>query len=121
MASRDALPEPLERYYDAMGNSDFETAAEQFTEDCIYYHPPSFRDDPVIEGRSALFEYFSEERGEKDIDHAIQKVVRDGDSCGVVGHLTGADIDGEDYFVSYAELEDGKISYYMAGLLVGGA
>lgn len=121
MTSETALPEPLARYFEAMGANDFETAIEQFTEDCVYYHTPSFRDDPAIRGREDFRAYLVEERGERAIEHDIQKVVTDGERCGIVGHLSGEDIDGEDYFVSFAELEGDRIAYYIAGLLLGSA
>jgi len=116
----DGVPAPIERYLHHLGNDEFEAAAAQFTEDCVYYHPPNFRDEIRVEGREALYHYFAEERGSKDIDHTFERVVVDGDQCGLVGSLTGADIDGEDYFVSFVELNGEEISYYMAGLLVGG-
>lgn len=119
MSSDATLPEPLVKYFEALATDDLEGAAEQFTEDGVYYHPPNFRNETSVEGREELREYFVENRGPKDIDHTIEKVVTDGDSCGLVGRLTGGDIDGDDYFVSFAELEDGKITYYMAGLLKG--
>lgn len=113
------VPAPLEDYFEALANDDLEGAAAAFTDDGVYYHPPNFRDEVVVEGQAELHEYFVENRGAKDIEHEILKVVTDGDGCGLVGRLTGGNIDGEDYFVSFAELEDGKISYYMAGLLKG--
>ena len=119
MSTGTQLAAPLVEYFEALANDDLEGAAEAFTEDGVYYHPPNFRDEITVEGREELREYFVENRGAKDIEHDIQKVVTDGDSCGLVGRLTGGDIDGEDYFVSFAELDDGKISYYMAGLLKG--
>ena len=119
MPAEQQVPEPIERYFDHLANDEFEAAAAQFTEDCEYYHPPNFRDEVLVESRDALHAYFADERGPKDIEHSFVKVVVDGDTCGLIGRLTGGDIDGEDFFVSYAELEDDLISYYMAGLLKG--
>lgn len=119
MAAEQQVPEALERYFDHLADDEFEAAARQFTEDCEYFHPPNFRDEVTVEGREELYRYFAEERGAKDIDHSFEKVVVQGDKCGMIGRLTGEDIGGEDFFVSYSELEDGKISYYMAGLLKG--
>lgn len=115
----DALPDALAKYFEGLKNDDFEQVLDQFTDDGVYVHPPNFRDETKVEGQAELRTYFTENRGSKDIEHEILKVVTDGNSCGLVGKLTGDDIDGEDYFVSFADLEDGKISYYIAGLLAG--
>lgn len=119
MQASTQLPAPIVDYFEALADDDLEGAAAAFTDDGVYYHPPNFRDEVVVEGRAELREYFVENRGPKDIEHEILKVVTDGASCGLVGRLTGGDIDGEDYFVSFAEFEEAKISYYMAGLLKG--
>lgn len=119
MAAEQDVPEAIARYFDHLADDEFEAAAQQFTEDCEYFHPPNFQDEVLVEGREKLHRYFAEERGSKDIDHRFEKVVVDGESCGLIGRLTGADVDGEDFFVAYADLEDGEIDYYMAGLLKG--
>lgn len=106
----------LDTYLEHLANNRFEKAAAQFTESCVYHHPPSFQDRTKVEGREELYTYFSETRGPKDIDHSIVKTVEDKNKVAIVGTLTGDDI-GESYFVSYADIEDGKIAYYMAGML----
>jgi ketosteroid isomerase-like protein len=116
--NRDELPRAIADYFTHLENNDFESAAEQFTEDCVYYHPPSYQDSIKVEGREELLEYFAAVRGPQDIDHILEKLVVYEDKIGFIGHQTGGDT-GDDYFISYAELEDGKISYYMAGFLIG--
>lgn len=112
------LPESIVQYFDRLEADEFEAAAAQFTEDCEYYHPPSYQGETLVEGRENLLEYFAEERGPKDIDHVVQRVVRDGDSVAFVATQTGEDT-GDDYFISFAELEGDEIAYYMAGFLKG--
>lgn len=112
------LPTAITDYFNHLENNSFEKAAEQFTEDCIYYHPPSYQDSIEILGRENLHEYFAKVRGPQAIDHELEKSVISGNKIGLLGHQTGEDT-GDDYFISYVELENGKISYYMAGFLVG--
>jgi len=119
MDAPDELPEAVELYFHHLGSDDYAEAANQFAEDAVYLHPPNFQEEATITGRDAIESFFRESRGSKSVSHAIRKVVRSGDRCGLVGHATGEDIDGEDYFVSFAELDNGKISYYIAGLLQG--
>jgi hypothetical protein len=119
MASDVSPPEAVVQYFDYLADDQFRKAANQFTEDCVYCHPPNFQNEVVVRGREELFEYFSEERGSKEIDHEFERVMNSDSGCGLVGRLTGGGIDGEDYFIGYAELEDDKISYYIAGLLMG--
>ncbi|PSQ11024.1 nuclear transport factor 2 family protein [Halobacteriales archaeon QS_5_70_15] len=109
----------IERYLERLRNDDFEGAADQFTPDATYLHPPTFRDDVEAVGRDAILEYFRESRGTRDIDHAIERSVVDGDAVAVQGRMTGGDVDGGEVFVSYAEIEDGLMSYYCAGFLKG--
>ena len=116
--NHDELPRAITDYFTHLENNDFESAAEQFTEDCVYYHPPSYQDSIKVEGRGDLLEYFAEVRGPQDIDHGLEKIVISKDTIAFIGHQTGGDT-GDDYFISYAELKDGKISYYMAGFLIG--
>lgn len=109
----------VERYLECLRNERFEEAASQFTENARYYHPPTFRDEVEAVGREDILEYFLESRGPREIDHTIERTVVEGDACAVYGYMTGGDVDGDERFVSYAELEDGKLSYYCAGFLKG--
>ncbi|MFC6722912.1 nuclear transport factor 2 family protein [Halobium palmae] len=108
----------IQEYFDHLENGNFEAAAEQFTEDCVYYHPPSYQEKTKVEGRGELVEYFAETRGDQDIDHDLERILVGEDQVSFVGHQTGDDT-GDDYFISFAELEGGKIAYYMAGFLKG--
>lgn len=97
-------------------------AAEHFTDDVVYYHPPAYG-ELVVHGREELVEYF-ERRGDPDVVHEVERWFSDGDNCAVVGYVHGEDVvdpvsDGtdveRDYFVAYAEFEGEKIDYYHAG------
>jgi ketosteroid isomerase-like protein len=109
----------LDRYLELLRNDDYEGAASQYTEDGVYLHSPMHQDDVRIEGRENIQKYF-EHRGHQDIHHEIRKSVVDGDQAAIVGRITGDDVKGEeDFFISFAEFEDGRIDYYIAGLLKG--
>ena len=111
--------EIVETYLEHLRHERFDDAAAQFTEDARYLHPPTFQDEVEEVGREDIRRYFVESRGPRDIDHGIERAVVDGDSCAVYGRMTGGDDDGDERFVSYAEVEDGKLSHYCAGFLKG--
>lgn len=111
-------PAALEAYFEALDDGEFERAAQQFTRDAVYVHPPTYSDETRMEGRDELLEYFTEVRGENDIVHHLERVAVDGDACSTVGYVT--DGEGEkpvEYFVAFAEFDDDRISYYIAGLV----
>lgn len=111
--------ELIETYLECLRRERFDDAAAQFTEDARYLHPPTFQDEVKEVGRESIRRYFVESRGPRDIDHSIERAVVDGDSCAVYGRMTGGDVKGDERFVSYAEIEDGKLSHYCAGFLKG--
>jgi len=111
--------EAVETYLQCLRDQRFDDAAAQFTEDAHYLHPPTFQDEVEEVGRENIRQYFVDSRGPRDIDHSIERAVVDGDSCAVYGRMTGGDVDGDERFVSYAEIEDGKLSYYCAAFLKG--
>jgi predicted SnoaL-like aldol condensation-catalyzing enzyme len=107
----------IEQYLERLRNDEYERAAATFASDAVYYHTPMYQDDPKIEGRDDIQAYF-ERRGHQDIHHEIVKSAVDGDDVGIVGHVTGEDVSGdEDFFVSFAEFDGEQISYYIAGVL----
>jgi len=110
-----ADPKPVElveTYLDCLENEEFERAADLFTEDGVYIHPPIFSDSPKIEGRENILEYFLETRGTRDVDHETTGTVVEGNKATILGTSTGDDIDGVHYYISYVETEGDKISYY---------
>ena len=117
-ADNDRTVAVLQRYFDALDASDFEIAAEQFAKDVTYLHPPMYGDETRIDGRDALREFFVETRGETDSLHHVDRWLEGADGVSAVGHVTPRDGDERlDTFVSYAEVVDGKITYYAAGLV----
>lgn len=119
MVSRSRSPIGLlKRYFDALDAADFETAAAQFADDVVYIHPPMYGDESRIDGRDALRRYFTDTRGKTDSLHHLDRSFETDDGAAVVGHVTPRDADTVlERFVSFAEVEDGAISYYAAGLV----
>lgn len=118
MSNQEELPTAIQEYFECLERGEFEAAANCFTEDCVYYHPPSYQAEIKIEGRDDLLTYFAEARGMQDIDHELEKVTVGDNQVAFVAQQSGADT-GDDHFISFAELDGGKISYYMAGFLKG--
>ncbi|ELY37772.1 nuclear transport factor 2 family protein [Natronorubrum tibetense] len=111
--------EVVETYLEHLRNERFDAAAAQFTEGACYLHPPTFQDEVEEVGRENIRRYFEESRGPRDIDHSIERTVVVDEPCAVYGRVTSGDVDGDERFVSYAEIEDGKLSHYCAGFLKG--
>jgi ketosteroid isomerase-like protein len=116
--------ETIVSYFRALEAHESAEAASHFTEDVVYYHPPSYGAS-VVRGRADLAEYF-ETRGDIDVIHEVERFFSDPDHCALIGYVHGDDLvadltdeEGLDrnYFVSYAEFEDDLISYYQVGTL----
>ncbi len=125
----------VEGYLNDLAEGNFEESASQFTEDAVYIHPRIDNDgsthedrhDPIVlEGRDSILEYFVDMRGERDVEHALVKTLAN--ECGIafVGEVSGADTfrpqrdrTAPNYLVGFAEIRDGKISYYIVGNLLG--
>jgi hypothetical protein len=113
MSDSDRGPvETLRQYWHHLENDEFETAANQFTEDVKYLHPPVIEGVTDVFGRENLLEFFRDVRGPRDINHTVERKVVDGDTAGVLGVATGDDIDGIHVYICYIEAEDGLIDYY---------
>lgn len=114
----DAKAQVLETYFESLDDADFERAADQFTEDVTYIHPPMYGDETHIRGRDSLRAFFTDVRGPQENGHRVERTLESGDAAAVVGSVTDPD-DGEplERFVAYAEFVDGRIDYYIAGLL----
>lgn len=116
MTTEDPSPvELVESYLDHLENSEFEGAAELFTEDAVYIHPPYFIDEAKIQGRDTILEYFRDARGPQDVEHEITGRLVDGNKGLVLGRSRGTVIDGVNHYMGYVETRDGKISYYSIG------
>jgi len=104
--------EAVQTYWDHLEAGEFDRAAAQFTEDCYYIHMPIFEHRTVVKGRDELSYYFSEIRGERDLDHILEKQVQSERKGVVHGTGTGASIDTDHIFAAFVELEGDEISYY---------
>jgi ketosteroid isomerase-like protein len=110
--------EVLRTYFESLDAADFERAADQFTESVSYRHPPMYGDETHVDGRDALLEFFVDVRGVQESRHVLERTVSNGDSAAAVGYVTDPDEDEPyEYFVSFAEFENGRIDYYIGGLL----
>ena len=106
-------------YFQAVDEGDFETVAEQFTEDCRYVHDAR---DLDIRGRDGVYEFFTQ-RGERDSVHRIQQATALGDDAvGLIcRYEPGPDADDAEHdaqYLSFATVEDGQIAYYATGYLL---
>jgi ketosteroid isomerase-like protein len=105
------------RYLDALSRFDLEAAADCFTDDLFYSHPPYSADDNgglrhEVTGRQALIELFRQ-RGPKPVRHEVSAAALDGKQGFVAGTFGAEDRRGS--FVSTVELApDGRIARYAA-------
>lgn len=104
--------EAVQTYWDHLEAGEFEKAAAQFTDDCYYIHLPIFEQRTVVKGREELEHYFSEIRGERDLDHILEKQVQSETEGVVHGTGTGESIDTEHIFAAWVELDGDEIAYY---------
>jgi len=73
---------------------------------------PIFEYRKVVKSRDELFHYFRDIRGERDLDHVLEKQVQDETQSCVHGTGTGESIDEEHISAAWAELEGDEIAYY---------
>jgi hypothetical protein len=104
--------EILTTYWRHLESDEFEEAANQFSEDVKYLHPPVIEGVTDVFGRENLLEFFRDIRGPRDIHHTVERKVVDGNTAGVLGVATGDDIDGVHVYVAYVETADDEITYY---------
>jgi ketosteroid isomerase-like protein len=112
--------EVVATYFDALDAGDFELAAEQFTSDVTYIHPPMYGGATHIHGRDELLEFMTETRGETDSIHVTDRSTTSENVVALVGHIEPRS-GGEpiDHYVAYATFDGDRIDHYIAGLLRG--
>ena len=113
---RDTTPlELVEAYLDHLDEEEFTAAADLFTEEATYLHPPSYGNPTRIQGRDAIERYFAEVRGPRDAEHEIDDVALDGDSnrVGIIGRVHGPDVE-EYHFLGFARTTGSLIDFYAA-------
>lgn len=116
----DSKADVVARYFDALDAGEFELAAEQFTTDVTYIHPPMYGDTTHVHGRDDLLTYFVETRGETETIHVTDRHTESDDVVALVGHVEPAGGgDPIDHYVAYATFEGGRIDHYIAGVLGG--
>src|SRR3954463_9584705 len=104
------------RYLEALEQFDLEAAADCFTADLFYSHPPYSNDDSEgrheVQGREALIQLFKE-RGPKKVKHEVTNAAIEGDHGFVMGTFASEGRVGS--FVSTVRLAaDGRIAHYAA-------
>lgn len=118
MAARTEVATIVGRYLEALERFDLESAADCFTDDLFYSHPPYSAEDNgglrhEVRGRDALIALFRE-RGRRPVIHMIRSSATDGSVAFVEGVFTVNDEVGGS-FVSVVELAgDGRIASYAA-------
>lgn len=116
MASEKDPVELVRAYFEHLENDEFEQAADLFTEDAVYHHPPSYGNETELVGRDTIYDFFANTRGPQDSQFDIMKEVSDGDRAAVLGSVdTGGD--ASPIFIGFAETENGKISFYAGAVI----
>src|ERR1700694_388642 len=92
MATRTGVSAVVARYLEALERFDLEAAADCFTDDLFYSHPPYSAEDNgglrhEVRGREALIGLFRE-RGRRPVAHKIRSSATDGSSAFVEGVFT---------------------------------
>jgi ketosteroid isomerase-like protein len=112
--------EVLHEYFDALDRGDFEGAADQFSADVVYSHPPyrhtgiDGNERVVFRGRDELLTAFRA-RGKQSFDHAILASIQRGPHCLIEGVVQGLANGGTGSFVSSLTLDgDGRIQRYVS-------
>lgn len=106
--------EILDRYFEHLQEARFRQAAECFSKECLYSHPPYSLGSPRAEfrGRDELTAGF-EKRGPRSWGHDILSCVQRGPECLLEGAVPG--VPGGGSFLSSLSLDaDGLIKRYFA-------
>jgi ketosteroid isomerase-like protein len=118
MATTTEVATIVGRYLESLERFDLDAAADCFTEDLFYSHPPYSADDNgglrhEVRGREALIRLF-QRRGRRPVVHRIRSSATDGSVAFVEGVFTvNGEVGGS--FVSVVELAgDGRIASYAA-------
>ncbi len=109
----DAL-DVLDTYFAQLERGRFAAAADCFSEDCLYSHPPYAPGAGRVEfrGREELLAGFVR-RGNRPYEHSIAVSLQRGSHCMIEGAATGTSLGGS--FVSSLSLDgDGRIRRYAA-------
>jgi hypothetical protein len=115
----DAL-EVLDRYFDELEAGEFAAAADCFSDDVVYSHPPYRHTDNAgdrrveFRGRQELLAGFRS-RGKRSFRHRILVRLQRGPSCLLEGVVDGLPGDGTGSFVSSLSLDrTGRIARYVS-------
>ena len=110
----------VHQYFDALDTGDFDAAAECFSDDVVYSHPPyrhtGIDGDHRIEfhGRRQPREAF-EQRGRTDFDHRILELAQRGPHCMFEGVVEGLPDERSGSFISSMTLDaSGRIRRYVS-------
>src|SRR4051812_3947994 len=91
------MKKTIEAYFEALERFDLEAAADCFTDDVFYSHPPYSGEGSrrhEVRGRAGLIGLF-EQRGHKpDVQHDVQLAVLDGSHGAVGGTFTSGGVTG---------------------------
>jgi ketosteroid isomerase-like protein len=110
----------LHAYFDALDAGEFEEAADCFSTDVVYSHPPyrhtglDSDNRVVFRGRDALVAAFRV-RGRQSFDHRILESVQRGPHCMLEGLVEGLPGGRSGSFISSLSLDgDGRIQRYVS-------
>jgi hypothetical protein len=104
----------LDTYFEHLEHGRFAEAADCFSEDCLYSHPPYAPGAGRVEfrGREELLAGFMR-RGNRPYEHTLAVVLQRGSECLLEGTATGTALGGS--FMSSLSLDgDGRLRRYAA-------
>jgi hypothetical protein len=105
----------VDRYFELLDASEFEAAADCFSEQVLYSHPPYGPGQPRAEfrGRAELLEGFRRRGPKPDREHHIERSPQRGGDCFLEGFTVDEPRGGS--FISSLSLDpDGRIERYLA-------
>ena len=116
----EAAADVLRRYFDALDSGAFEEAADQFSIDVVYSHPPyrhtgiDGNERVVFRGRDELLAAFKK-RGQQSFDHRVLAIAQRGRHCVLEGVVEGLPDDRNGSFISSLTLDgNGLIERYVS-------
>lgn len=115
----------VDDYFHHLDSGAFEAAADQFSADCIYNHPP-YRGTGITSNRRVIFRGHAElvegfnHRGKASFDHVLTAFIQRGPNAMFELYITGMPAANPAAVCSLSLGDDGRIKRYLAYMTVQG-